>query len=172
MLIGIISDTHGNIDRTQQAVRLLESLEVELVLHCGDVGALAVLTRLDRWPVHFVLGNVDSPRMLCDEEHAVHEICHDRFGSLELEGKRIALLHGDDSRRLRQTIQSGQWDLVCYGHTHAAAITTVGKTLVVNPGALHRSSRPSIAVVELPALRATPILLDGNQRSEYGMWGD
>jgi putative phosphoesterase len=172
MLIGIVSDTHGNLDRTQQAVRLLESLEVELVLHCGDVGSVAVLALLDRWPVHFVLGNVDSPQILCNGRRAANETCHDRFGSLQLEGKRVALLHGDDSRRLRQSIQSGQWDLVCYGHTHAAQIATVGTTLVVNPGALHRSSQPSIAVVELPAMRATPIALERSRKWEFGSRDD
>lgn len=159
MLIGILSDTHGRLDRTRKAAELLGSLEISLVVHCGDVGSLDILGALDRWPVHFVLGNVDSPWMLRDAVRPPSQVCYDRFGSLELEGKQIAFLHGDDQRRLREAIQGGRWDLVCYGHTHVAEIKTVGSTLVVNPGALHRSSQPSIAVVELPALRAVPMSL-------------
>jgi uncharacterized protein len=159
MLIGILSDTHGRIDRTQQAVRMLESLQVELLVHCGDVGSPSVLTLLDDWPVHFVLGNTDSAWQFRNDVLEPKWICHERFGQLELAGKRIAFLHGDDARRLHEVIHSGQWDLVCCGHTHAAEITTEGRTLVVNPGALHRAGCPSMAVVDLPALRATLISL-------------
>ena len=159
MLIGVLSDTHGRVDRTQQAVRLLESLRVERVLHCGDVGSLGVLELLGAWPTEFVLGNVDSPWALRDAVLAEGHTCHDRFGSLAWEGKQIALLHGDEQRRLREAIHGGHWDLVCCGHTHQAEITTVDRTLVLNPGALHRSSRPSIAVVELPGLRASLVSL-------------
>ena len=63
---------------------------------------------------------------------------------------RIAFLHGDDSRLMRTTIGSGQWDLVCHGHTHVARQAWEGKTLVLNPGAIHRANPHSIAVVELP----------------------
>ncbi len=159
MRVGVLSDTHGCIDRTLQAVRLWESLHIAMVIHCGDVGSPDVLDRLGRWPVHFVLGNVD-PAAISREAMAVEgRTCHGRFGSLELEGKRIAFLHGDDTKRLRQTIHSGKWDLVCCGHTHVAEIKTVNQTLVVNPGAVQRSSRPSVAIVDLPRLQATPISL-------------
>lgn len=160
MWIGILSDTHGRLDRTQQAVRMLESLEVELLVHCGDVGSPAVLGLLEAWPVHFVLGNTDSPWQFRDGARQPHWFCHERFGHLELAGKQIAFLHGDDAPRLRQTIGSGQWDLVCYGHSHTAEITTAGNTLVVNPGALHRVTQPSLAVVELPTLQATMVSLE------------
>jgi putative phosphoesterase len=159
MLIGVLSDTHGRIDRTQEAVRMLESLQVEAVLHCGDIGSAEIVRLLAGWPAHFVFGNVDDPNMLRAAIDESGRTCHEWFGSLELEGRRIALLHGDDVRRLRQTIECGQWDLVCHGHTHVAAIRTEGRTLVLNPGALQRTSRPSIAVVELPALRATLVSL-------------
>ncbi len=159
MRIGIVSDTHGRIDRTQEAVRMLESLEAAAVLHCGDIGSAEVVRLLRAWPCHFVFGNVDSPDPLREAILEAGQTCHERFGTVELENRRIALLHGDDYRRLRQTIESGEWDLVCYGHTHVAEIGTQGRTLVVNPGALHRSARPSIAIVDLVPLRATPISL-------------
>ena len=53
---------------------------------------------------------------------------------------RIAFLHSDDNRLFRQTIESGQWDLVCYGHTHIAKQHREGKTLVLNPGAIYRAN--------------------------------
>jgi uncharacterized protein len=79
---------------------------------------------------------------------------HGRFGSLELEGRKIAFLHSDDERLFRETISSRAWDLVCYGHTHQAELRREGPTLVLNPGALYRAARHTFAVVELPQLEA------------------
>ena len=87
------------------------------------------------------------------------QTCHEVFGELELAGTRIAFLHGDDVYRLSQEIASGQWQLVCHGHTHVARKERQGETLVLNPGALYRATPHSIAYVELPAVEATIISL-------------
>ena len=44
---------------TLAAVRLLESLEVEQVLHCGDIGTPRFPSCSPAWPTHFVFGNCD-----------------------------------------------------------------------------------------------------------------
>ena len=62
-------------------------------------------------------------------------------------------------RRFRQTIDSGEYRLICYGHTHVAAVDRHDDTLVVNPGAIYRATPHSVAVVELPAVEATIIEL-------------
>ena len=157
MLIGIVSDTHGQVDLTRQAVRIFESLAVELVIHCGDVGPAALVQLFEPWPTHFVLGNCDDPYSLPAAIESAEQTCHDRFGSLELEGKKIAFLHGDDHVLLRTTVHDGCWDLVCYGHVHLAGASLVGQTLVLNPGALCRSDHPSVAVVRLPSLDVIPV---------------
>jgi putative phosphoesterase len=155
--IGIISDTHGQVDYTQDAVQLLESLEVALVIHCGDIGTAAVVRQFSRWPAHFVFGNVDDPRSLKRAIEAEGQTCHDRFGQLEVAGVRIAFLHGDDSRLLADTIASGQYDLVCHGHTHVRRQEQLGKTLVLNPGAIYRANPHSFAIVDLPELAVVSI---------------
>jgi hypothetical protein len=157
MLVGVVSDTHGDCYNTRQAVRLLESLGVSLVIHCGDVGAAGVVELFSQWPVHFVLGNVDDAAAIATAIGGAGQTCHGRFGSLELEGRKIAVLHGDDRRRLRQTIAEGRWDMVCHGHTHEPSISREGPTLVVNPGAVSRTASPAVAVVELSSLRVTPV---------------
>ena len=158
MLIAVVSDTHGHLEFTRDAVRVLESIQVEQILHCGDIGSVQVISLFSPWPTHFVFGNVDGQQELLREEIRQGEMtCHDLFGDLELEGKRIAILHGDDERRLQQTIDSGQWDLVCHGHTHVAEQRYCGKTLVLNPGAVYRARVRSVAVVELPSMEVTPI---------------
>jgi putative phosphoesterase len=132
---------------------MLNSLEVDTVLHCGDIGSAEVVELFRLWQTHFVLGNVDSNAN--ELEAAIAEISggfHDRFGAFEAAGRRIAFLHGDDQRRLRETIIGQQYDLVCYGHTHVAEQHRDGRTLVVNPGALFRAERHTIAVARLPEL--------------------
>jgi putative phosphoesterase len=159
MLIGVISDTHGDLHATQAAVRLLESLEVESVIHCGDIGSASIVQQFHPWPTHFVLGNVDDHSVLPDVIDRSGQTCHGRLGSLVLEGKKIAFLHGDDGRLLRRTIESDAWDLVCHGHTHRAEVANRGATLVLNPGALARTARPSFAAVRLPSLEVMPVRL-------------
>jgi predicted phosphodiesterase len=81
--------------------------------------------------------------------------CYGLFGNLELDGRRIALLHSHDARLFEQVCQSGHYDLVCYGHTHRAEQHHTGKTLILNPGALFRATPHSIAIVDLASLEAT-----------------
>jgi len=160
MQIGVISDTHGHLENTLAAVRMLESLEVEQVLHCGDIGSPRIPALLVGWPTHFVFGNCDHGTELVKLRSAIAaagQTCHERFGDLELAGRKIALIHSDDARLFRQVTTSGEYDLVCYGHTHQAEQHRAGKTLVLNPGALYRAAPHSIAVVDLAQLDATII---------------
>jgi putative phosphoesterase len=156
--LGVISDTHAEL--THPAVRMFESLEIDVLLHCGDIGSVAVVELLAAWPGHFVFGNCDSNvEEFAEQIRQLGQRCHDQFGDLEFEGVRVALLHSHDGRRFRQTVASGDYGLVCYGHTHVAAIDRRGDTLVLNPGAIYRANPHSVAVVDLPALKASIIEL-------------
>jgi uncharacterized protein len=158
MKIGVISDTHGEVGLTREALNVLDALQVDLTLHCGDVG-LEVMRLLAGRQVHFVAGNTDNLESLhaamIDPKHTFHG----QVGELELEGCRVAFLHGHDVKLLRQTIQSGRYDLVCHGHSHSFSSSTTGTTLVLNPGALSRTRSPSVAIVELPSIEVTQIPL-------------
>lgn len=153
MRLGIVSDTHGHLAYTEQAVDALRERRPDVVLHCGDIGSPEVVGLFAEWPTHFVFGNVDFEQArLRSVIEATGLTCHNRFGALELDGRRIAFLHGDDTQRLRDTIGGGEFDLVCHGHTHVADLYRQQTTLVLNPGALYRATPHSLAVVDLPAL--------------------
>jgi uncharacterized protein len=152
MRIGVMSDTHGDIWAARDAVRVFEDHRVHLVLHCGDVGP-GVMHELRGMASHFVRGNTDSEEGLKREVLGETQSFHGHLGELEFAGRKIALLHGDDGRLLEDLIASQKWDLVCYGHTHKATWYFNGRTLVLNPGALHRTSAPSVAVVKVPEMR-------------------
>jgi putative phosphoesterase len=160
MRIGVVSDTHGHVAHARAAIRMLESLDVERVLHCGDIGSVEVIALFAAWPTDFVFGNCDGNRRELEAAIvAAGQTCHGEFGELVLAGKRIALLHSHDSGRFREALHSGAWDLVCYGHTHVASIDRYGTTVALNPGALYRANPHSLAVVELPAVEATIVAL-------------
>lgn len=158
MRIGVVSDTHGHVGSTAAAVKILERHDVTVVLHCGDLGSTAIVPLFAPWPTHFVFGNVDGDEgLLAKAIEECGQMCHARFGSLELAGKKIAWLHSDDHALFDETVDSGEWDLVCYGHTHVAEQHRAGRTLVLNPGALFRATPRTIAVVDLEDLRATHV---------------
>lgn len=161
MLLGVVSDTHGQVTATREGIRMLEGFAPAAVIHCGDIGSAEIVRLFDAWPTHFVLGNVDLG--IADElETAIRQAgqsFHGEFGSLELGGRRIAFLHGHDNPRLRRETAVGGWDLLCYGHSHALETHRVDRTVVLNPGALHRARPHSIAVVELTTLEVTLLKL-------------
>jgi uncharacterized protein len=160
MRIGVISDTHGHVMNTLAAVRMLDSLQVEAVLHAGDIGSPEIPKLLTTWPTHFVFGNCDhDPDSLRSAIEQSRLICHGRFGDFELAGRRIALIHSDDARLFRRVCTSGDYDLVCYGHTHIAEQHREGTTLILNPGALYRANPHTIALVDLKTMKATIIPL-------------
>lgn len=156
MRLGVISDTHGHVDHTRPAIRLLESLDVEQVLHCGDVGTVEVARLFEPWPTHFVFGNTDyNLDQFARDIESLGQQCHGEFGDLQIAGVRIALLHSHHRRQFEEVLASPDYRVVCYGHTHVAARERLddGK-LVLNPGALYRASRHTIAVLELPSCEA------------------
>lgn len=153
MRLGVVSDTHGRVQATRDAVRLLDHAKIDMVIHCGDIGSPDVVPLFMPWTTHFVFGNVDYDRQVL--RAAIEEAgkqCHEAFGHIVLNSIRIAFLHSDDGRRFRTVTASSEWDLVCYGHTHEPEYHYEGRTLVLNPGAIHRASPRTIAVVEIPSL--------------------
>lgn len=162
MRVGVVSDTHGHMAFTSAAIAMLQHRDVEVVLHCGDVGSADIVELFAPWPTHFVLGNTDydfeSIESAAEESGQSY---HGRFASIVLEGVRIAILHSDDAELFAKTVKSGEYDLVCYGHTHTAEYHYEGKTLVLNPGALYRATPHSFAIVDLPSLKVQHVIVPG-----------
>jgi putative phosphoesterase len=160
MRIGIVSDTHGHVANTLAGINILESLDVERVLHCGDIGTPEIPPFFKRWPTDFVFGNCDIYRDdLTAAIRAAGLTSHGAFGDLKIGERRIAILHSDDHRKFHEVIDSGEYDLVCYGHTHVAKIEEHGRTIVLNPGALYRANPHSLAIVDLDTMHTEVVNL-------------
>ena len=160
MKIGVLSDTHGDVKQTLSALETFREHDVSQILHCGDIGTPEIVRLFSGIPAAFVFGNCD-PRTetLRKTILSIEQTCCDWFGELELSGKRIFFLHGHQWDRLENEIYSGQWDMICFGHTHHAELRMVGNTLILNPGAIYRTSSPSVAVVDLESMNVATVLL-------------
>jgi putative phosphoesterase len=160
MHLALLSDTHGNVARTVRAIAALKAHRPGHVIHCGDIGSAAVLTELaagfadPETPVTCVLGNVDTYADDLFSPVAYLDIAG-RLATLTLAGKSIAVIHGDDTRRLDGLIANQTFDYIFTGHTHAAADDQRGRTRIINPGALHRAHQPSCAILDLATNRLT-----------------
>ncbi|MGA3289192.1 MAG: metallophosphoesterase [Candidatus Bathyarchaeia archaeon] len=140
MLIGAISDTHDNLPLVEKAVKYLNDQKVGLVLHAGDYVAGFVIPKFKQLNCKLigVFGNNDGDHELLKKRFSETDNCtvHDRFAAVEVEGYRIALLHGEETELLNAIIDSGYFNAVIHGHSHNKSIEKKGKTLAVNPGEL------------------------------------
>ena len=140
MLIGAISDTHDNLPQIEKAVKYLNEQNVALVLHAGDYVAGFVIPKFKQLNCKLigVFGNNDGDHELLKKRFSETTNCtvHDRFATVELEGYRIALLHGEETELLNAIVNSGYFDAVIHGHSHNRNVEKMGKTLVINPGEL------------------------------------
>jgi putative phosphoesterase len=149
MRIAILSDTHSRGDTVRAALALLEGRGAELLLHCGDIED-ADTVWLFPPNTHFVYGNCDGDRDgIREAVRGVGAQLYDPFGSLELGGVKLAWAHGDDTRVLRELQECGHYDYVFHGHTHVAVDRHVGRTRVINPGALYRARPKTFALLDL-----------------------
>ena len=149
MKIAVVSDTHSRGNTVQAALRLIQPYHVELIIHCGDIEDAETVS-LFPGNTHFVFGNCDFDRAgIKAAVTRAGSTLHEPFGSLDLAGKSIAFIHGDDKRLLRDLEHADAFDFVFYGHTHQDAEHRTGRTRVVNPGALFRAKPKTFAIVDL-----------------------
>lgn len=139
MQIGIISDTHDNVAATRVAMDRFDERGVDTAIHCGDFVAPPLIPELDRdgIDVHAVRGNNDGERegLAAAFESLDGGRLHGRFAELEFDGRRFAVLHGEEKPVVDALASCGEYDYVCYGHWHRREERSVGDALVVNPGA-------------------------------------
>jgi putative phosphoesterase len=155
MKIAIVSDSHGRHATVGRALEMIRERGITTVLHCGDIDDAETVQLFAGLDAHFVFGNCDWDRQGLSRAMTDAGVTgHDAWGQLELEGVKIAFLHGDDDRQMRDLEVSEHFDFLFHGHTHLAAERQSGPTRVINPGALHRARPKTFAVLDL-ATKAT-----------------
>lgn len=160
MLLGILSDSHGRLARTIRSLDGLSRLGATEFVHCGDIGTPEVLTQLTLRNAHFVWGNNDEPDLaLLAYARNLGVAPASVPLRLTVAHREIAVFHGHERNFWRlltaaeagetNTVQSliGPSDIVLFGHTHYAEDRPMNGVRFVNPGALHRASRYTVATL-------------------------
>jgi uncharacterized protein len=160
MRIGILSDTHDRLDRTRVAVALLRSEGAQALIHCGDLTGPEIVDVCGVLPAFFVFGNNDADNVAAIREaiHDVKGVCLEWAGELVLADKRIAVTHGHVHYDVRRLL-AARPDYLLSGHSHVAADYHHGLTRRINPGALHRTDKYTVALLDLVSdeLRFLPV---------------
>ena len=155
MKICIVSDSHDRADELARAVGEAKAQGAQAVIHCGDlIGAQTIKPALAHGlQTHLIHGNNVG------DTQALHRLVgasdgrlryHGADGRIELGGRKVFLVHYDDYGYAMAC--TGDWELVCCGHSHHAEIRSVtgvnGKaTWLVNPGTVAGLSAPATWVL-------------------------
>jgi putative phosphoesterase len=160
MLIAILSDTHDRTEPLVRALHLLRGRGPHFYIHCGDVGGQRVLDQLAGLPCTFIWGNNDfDVASLQDYATRLGLTCAGRRAELTLDGKTFFVTHGDDTRAKLAAIAGQQFDYVLQGHTHVFSDETIGRTRVINPGALHRANPKTAALLDTESGRLEKLII-------------
>ncbi|MFQ5591518.1 MAG: metallophosphoesterase family protein [Phycisphaerae bacterium] len=149
MLLGILSDSHGRHLVVRRAIKLLDSLGVGHLIHCGDVGGMEVFDEMVGRECTFVWGNTDQP---CPSLEAYLDGVGIRVPDgvpklLEFDGKRLAVFHGHE-REFSSAPYALDVDYILHGHSHQARDDSLNGTRLINPGALHRANPKTVATLD------------------------
>lgn len=159
MLIGVISDTHDNLDTTKKAVELFNSRGIEYMMHAGDITSPFTLNLFKELKCKYmgVFGNNDGDKLLLQarSEGSIKNAPLE----LTLSNKKIVVIH--EHHLVDALAESGQFDLVIYGHIHEPVIKHIKNTLLLNPGEAcgWLYGKPSVALVNLNEMKAEIVKL-------------
>ncbi len=151
MRIGLLSDTHGNFEPTKLGVEALMAAGAEMLIHCGDVGGTDILDLLaGEIPAYFVFGNNDWDRVeLANYALLLGIHCLNAFGEVDFgDGKKAVVLHGDDASVMTRLLRAKNHAYLFHGHSHVQRDEQFGDTRIINPGALHRATVKSVALLD------------------------
>lgn len=139
MIIGVMSDTHGNSVLMYRVAELMTAdLGVETILHAGDMYPDGVLLRMSGYDVRVV------PGLGCDEyyDSSIPRRIADVF-----DGVKISCVHAEKDLRAAEFSAA----IIVTGHTHESRLERMGRSVYLNPGHLKsemdRGQRPSFATI-------------------------
>jgi hypothetical protein len=135
-LIGVISDTHGQL--RPEALKAFQ--ETDLIIHAGDIGKPEVLEALRLVaPVYAVRGNMDA---------GVWALELPETEVVEIGEVLLYVLH--DANRLDLDPAAAGFSCVISGHTHRPSIDNRKGVLFLNPGTAGPfSSKGTVALLHL-----------------------
>lgn len=152
MRIGVISDTHDHLRRTEVAIRCLKERGVEALIHCGDITGPPIVEACAVLTSYYAFGNHDADRVpeLRDAISNTSGVCLNWGGIIELAGKRIAVAHGNLTADIDDLLKAKP-DYLLRGHSHRKEDRMDGSIRRINPGALVEADVFTVAMIDLTA---------------------
>jgi putative phosphoesterase len=131
-LVGVISDTHDNVDNIKKAVEIFNNRNMSLVIHAGDYTSPFTCIPYDELKAEFVgvFGNNDGDLLLLNDRSKGR--IHKQPYQFEFGGKKFIVMH--EHHVVEALADSGHYDVVIFGHTHRAVVKERNHTLILNPG--------------------------------------
>lgn len=147
MKIIVLSDSHGDIDKAEEAVR--SNSDADLIIHLGDYyrDAQKLANMFPDIPVVYIYGNSDF---------MVEDVQAERL--IECCGKKIFLTHGHrysvkmGYEKLYKKAEELGVDMLLFGHTHVTDIVKRGNYYILNPGSISEprdDSYESYAIIRI-----------------------
>lgn len=138
MKILLLSDIHDNVWALQTILKSQQANGADALICCGDLCSPFIIDLLSAFkkPVHTVLGNNDCDVAAMTGKLSKYPIIkiHGEYYRDELKAKTFAVNHYPEKAQKLMELQI--YDVVCYGHDHAIFAKHLGKTLLLNPGAV------------------------------------
>ncbi|MCL2457707.1 MAG: metallophosphoesterase [Desulfobulbus sp.] len=152
MRIAVLSDSHDHVPNLRRAVLRTNWEGAEMLIHCGDLISPFMLPYLEQFngPAHVIYGNNAGDRHLIASRCAASAgpiAHHGDHGILVAASWRIAIEHYPNWARALAA--SGDFDLVCCGHSHVFQTQWLGRCLLLNPGELlGKDAPPTFALLD------------------------
>jgi putative phosphoesterase len=149
--ICIVSDSHDRGDLLAAAIEQAKAAGAEAVIHCGDLISANTLRKSMALglPLHVIHGNnlgdpVTMTQLAAKSNGGVMYYGQDAM--LELGGRKIFVTHYPHYGEAMAC--TGDWDVVCCGHSHKPLITERpnikgGTTWLLNPGTVAGLGAPN-----------------------------
>ena len=163
MKIAVFSDSHDHVWNLRRAAEQALEAGAREIIHCGDLVSPFLMEEFDRFPgrIHLIYGNnMGDPELLNMriQERREKVTFHGWIGELRYEDRNVCLIH--DPRIASKLARCGDYQLVCFGHTHLWHLEDVNGCTLLNPGALLGNKEPAgWALVETETLEVEHVLL-------------
>ena len=136
MLVGVVSDTHNNINNVKNIIDIFNNEKVDIVIHTGDISKAETLKMFTELKCQLVgvFGNNDRYEEGLKEISLLNNFNFQEPPlRLDLADKKIAIFH--EPELIDSYIEEFQdVDLILHGHTHRYRQEIIDNTLYFNPG--------------------------------------
>jgi putative phosphoesterase len=153
MRIGVLSDTHDNLDNTIYVLNKFREREIGTLIHCGDLTSLQMVPYYEGFRVIYTTGNMDYTTGAI--EARFKRMRTDNYVGLifrgNLDGVSVAATHSHIHGKVMDLVREKRFKYIFHGHSHQRRDEIVRGVRIINPGALDGLNKgsPSFCIVDL-----------------------